>query len=202
MASSVDLPPGADYWRDSSPLGVNHSSRNLRSMGSSPSLRPPNTNAFTNSGLLAQSRVPSMAGMSMWGGGSVYDGGMGYNQPMNMPPPHAGMYGNPFDSPASEHASLRPHTLFPPSGLGMGMGAPRNSVMSGLGGYGMPQTRMSSYSLATTANPLGGGPPLPLIPNGDPKPSDEEVMSVLQRYLAQQDLMSVYVLLSSCYCFN
>jgi chitin synthase len=168
-------------------------------------------------GMPVHSRVQSMAGMSMWGAGSAYDGGgggMNYAQPplgmspamgmgmgMGMGMPQApGMYGNPFDSPASEHASLRPPTFFPVDNGMMVTGAPRNSIMSGLGGGMGQQGRMSTYSLVTTANPLvgggggvggGAGGGMGLVPNGDPRPSDEEILSVLRRYLAQQDLMSV-----------
>ena len=56
----------------------------------------------------------------------------------------------------------------------------------------MPNPRMSTFSLATTANPLQTS--APLEPSEDPSPEDGEVLSVLRRYLAQQDLMSVYVL--------
>lgn len=125
---------------------------------------------------------------------------------------------NPFDSPGapgSEIGSLRPPTFYPPyassplgmnmgmplmppqpphPGMGggmMGMGAPRNTVFSNLGGMAAPPglpTRMSTFSLATTANPLGAAP---LLPNETANPGDEEVLSVLRRYLASQDLMSV-----------
>jgi hypothetical protein len=54
---------------------------------------------------------------------------------------------------------------------------------------GMANPRMSSYSLATTANPLQAA--IPLQPSEDAEPSDAEVLGVLRRYLAQQDLMSV-----------
>jgi hypothetical protein len=58
-------------------------------------------------------------------------------------------------------------------------------------GPGMPNPRMSTFSLATTANPLQNvAPP---EPSDDPEPSDAEVLTVLRKYLAQQDLMSVYV---------
>lgn len=75
--------------------------------------------------------------------------------------------------------------------------------MTNLGAYGMEQNRMSSYSLATSAapqNPFAGGTPgtpgvtgvgEPLIPDDKEDPTDEEVVAVLKRYLAQQDLMSV-----------
>lgn len=75
--------------------------------------------------------------------------------------------------------------------------APRNSVMTNLGGMGMgQQARMSSYSLATSANPfasnmnLGAGAG-ELSVNENAEVADEEVLAVLRRYLAQQDLMSV-----------
>ena len=185
VQSSAGLPPGADYWRDASPLGVNHSSRNLRELGSNPSLQ---SNLYAHG--LGASRVQSMAGMSMWGSGSNYDPGM--IRPMMTGPYHHG--GQSFDSPMSEHMSLRPPTLYPPyvHPAMMGLGAPMNS-MSGLAGYGNldVQDRMSTFSLATTANPLASA--APLMPNGDPNPSDEEVLSVLRRYLASEDLMSVYV---------
>jgi chitin synthase len=100
---------------------------------------------------------------------------------------------NPFDSPQSE----RGHSFYPPQQQPHhpGMGAPRNTVMSNLAGMagptggGMPNPRMSTFSLATTANPLQAS--APLEPNDDPAPEDGEVLSVLRRYLAQQDLMSV-----------
>ena len=130
-----------------------------------------------------------MAGMSMWGTGSNYEPGPGYLQPMM-----TGRSGNPFDSPMSEHMSMRAPTYYMPypQPSMLGMGAPRNTIMSGLGGYGTldPQNRMSSaYSLASTANPLGTGPKP--ITNDNPNPTDVEVLTTLRQYLASQDLMSV-----------
>lgn len=187
--SSTDMPAGTDYWRDASPLGVDHSSRNLRGIGPNQSLRPSNSNPHFNGAGGPHSIVQSMAGMSMWGAGSNYD--PGFIQPMMTGP----AYRNSFDSPMSELASLRPPTFYPPyAQLNlMGMGAPMNSVMTGLGGYGnlALQNRMSIFSLATTANPLCSAPPP--VPSSDPNPNDNEVMGVLRRYLSSQDLMSVYV---------
>jgi chitin synthase len=168
----------------------------------------------------------SMAGLSMWGGGSQYGpagpGSEMYQMhphqqmhPQMMSPgyfnPHAqfahpgmGMGMNPFDSPlaGSEHGSVRAPSFYPPYPQGQqgghpGMGAPRNTVMSNLagmagptgGGGGMPNPRMSTFSLATTANPLQQA--APLEPSDDASPEDGEVLAVLRRYLAQQDLMSV-----------
>ena len=150
-----------------------------------------------------------MAGMSLWGPGSE----VGDQAPfppqqsfMNpMMPGTPGGYGNPFATPApSEFTQLRSPTMFGPYGqsplggpLGGGV-APRNSFMSGLGGYGLggmnDQNRMSSFSLATTANPFGGGAAAagpPLVPNENSNPGDDEVLGVLRRYLATQDLMTV-----------
>jgi chitin synthase len=150
----------------------------------------------------------------MWGGGSQYGppgpGSEMYHQIPGQSPgpgpayfnpmaPYAHPYGqmNPFDSPGSgsDRGSMRAPSFYPPypappSNHGQqhpGMGAPGNTVMSGLAGMANP--RMSSYSLATTANPLQAA--IPLEPTDDPEPSDTEVLGVLRRYLAQQDLMSV-----------
>lgn len=146
-----------------------------------------------------------MAGLSMWGGGSQYDSPQAqfiHPQMTGMSTP--GMPINPFDSPMTMplDVSGRQSGYYPqyPSvpGMGMGMGAPRGSVMTNLGGYGMmptpPQGQagmprgVSTYSLATTANhPLA---PPPQVNQGS-SPEDEEVVGVLRRYLATQDLMSV-----------
>jgi len=226
--SSVAEVPGADYYRDASPLGLSHSSRNLREHASRQSLR---SSYLAPNGQQGQGRpgMPdprqSMAGLSMWGGGSQYGppgpGSEMYQMqpqmamhPQMMSPgyfnPHApfahpppGM--NPFDSPhsGSEHGSVRAPSFYPPyphqqqqQHQHPGMGAPRNTVMSNLagmagptGGGGMPNPRMSTFSLATTANPLQAS--VPLETSDDPSPEDGEVLSVLRRYLAQQDLMSV-----------
>lgn len=154
---------------------------------------------------MPNNRIQSMAGMSMWGPGSERgDGGMPMQHPQSFSPQvpylHPMMTGsqasygglNPFASPAMSEQGLRPPTMFP-NGPYSGA-APRNSVMSGLGNYGQMgvQDRMSSYSLATTANPFGAptdGPPL--SPTMNPEPSDEEIIDVLKRHLATQDLMSV-----------
>jgi chitin synthase len=226
-SSTADLPAGADYWRDASPLGPNHSSRNLRQMPSNPSLR----HSESNSNLIApQHRIQSMAGMSMWGAGSEYGGAphelahqqqmtqpfmypmmTGMSMPQSMPHP-ASMYGSPagyaYGSPLPSDYGLRPQTMFGPYGS---QNAPRNSVMTNLGAMGMDPNRMSSYSLATTAqqvppNPFAGGTPgtpgslgvgartgasEPLMVDEKEDPTDDEVVAVLKRYLAQQDLMSV-----------
>lgn len=160
-------------------------------------------------------RVPSMAGLSMWGGGSVYDAPQhpGFSQPnltgmsgspsmmpmgMGMPTnPNAPV--NPFESPVPPMVDPRQsgfYSPYPAQPSMLGMGAPRGSVMTNLGGFsgggggvqqgGMPRG-MSTYSLATTNHPLA---PLPSV-NEASNPGDEEVLSVLKRYLAAQDLMSV-----------
>lgn len=122
------------------------------------------------------------------------------NMGMGMGMPHH----NPFDSPSggSDRGSmhLHPQTMYPPyaspgmhapsPGPGMmGMGAPRNTIMSNLGGMGGGNRGMSTYSLATTANPLmQSAPPQP---SENPDPTDDEIMMVLRRYLSSRDLMSV-----------
>ncbi|KAG8739227.1 hypothetical protein FRC10_005858 [Ceratobasidium sp. 414] len=119
------------------------------------------------------------------GGGSMHMGMMGVNPYMMGSMGSMGMVNNPYAA----------------STMG---GVPRNSVMtnlnmfggsadghltgnSGLGaglgaGGGRP---MSTFSMATTVNPLGGGP------SQSTNPSDEELLVVLRHYLASQDLFTV-----------
>ena len=218
------------------------------------------------------SRMPSMAGMSMWNGnpgqtGSMYDlagqgalqphmtgmsnGSMGMGMPMHMglPMGQMGMGGmgmgmgmgqmgqmSPMGMPMMMGSpGMMPHNPFDNQsqmgGMGMnggmggmgGMGAPRNTVMTNLGGMAGPgsvgggdmaspigagqggdgqgvdgQGRgMSTYSLGTTH-------PLAQLPDVSDKadPSDEEVVDALRRYLATQDLMRVYVPLLSWGCIR
>lgn len=169
-------------------------------------------------------RVQSMAGLSMWGGGSVYDSpqppgfmnpqmtGMSGGSPMMNPMgmgihPQAQMSTNPFDSPITlpvDASGGRQSGFYPsyPAVPGMmGMGAPRGSVMTNLGGYGMMNQGqgaqggggmprgVSTYSLATTTANHPLAPPLQV--NSAKEVDDDEVVGVLRRYLATQDLMSV-----------
>ncbi|KAL7420390.1 Chitin synthase 4 [Cryptotrichosporon argae] len=194
-SNSSLLPPGADYYRDSSPLGASHSSPALRHTSSRQSLASaPGMNPYAP-------RVPSMAGLSAWGGASMYDSPL-------QPPPH-----NPFDSPLSSQLNLHPHSMYPPPPMG-GLGAPRNSMMSLAGPvYGLPPppppppmgpgaSGMSSFSLVSGspyAPPAQGPSPLgpqqtgttALVPDENPAPNDEDVLRVLRAYLKSQDLMAV-----------
>ena len=49
---------------------------------------------------------------------------------------------------------------------------------------GMQQRPMSTFSLATSVNPLAG-------PSMNPNPSDDELVNALRAYLSTQDLMTV-----------
>ncbi|KZO98083.1 glycosyltransferase family 2 protein [Calocera viscosa TUFC12733] len=91
--------------------------------------------------------------------------------------------------------------------------APRNSVMTNLNAYGGAPSvfgapapsmapsmsmmgggplggarPMSTFSMATTANPFASTPGMV---DGNPNPSDEQLLDVLRSYLATQDLMTV-----------
>lgn len=167
--------------------------------------------------------------MSMWGPGSEYGGsqrgaehapflhpmGTGMSSPsmgpMGMPmgPMGPAGYHNPYGPPPQvPYDYLRPQSMMGP----YAGAAPRNSVMSGLGSYGLgggAGARMSSYSLATTANPFAGAGPLG--PGSDAGTGlggagvqaeelkvderedvlDEEVLETLRKFLAGQDLMKV-----------
>ncbi|WWC67367.1 uncharacterized protein I206_101275 [Kwoniella pini CBS 10737] len=234
-SSTSELPPGADYWRDSSPLGPQHSSRNLRHAESNPSLR---------AGFTPRDRVQSMAGMSMWGNGSnVNFDSAGQPGPMNpmftggsfmdngsmrgsfYPPqqgminpimggiPQMGMMGpmGPIGMNPMQQGHMSPlHTgsqyggnMNMNMGMGMmGMGAPRNTIMSNMNlpqqqqqHQQMNQSRMSSYSLATTTNQLGkerdplGG--LVIDERESEEIEDEEILNKLKAWLNKQDLMNV-----------
>nr|XP_019048130.1 chitin synthase [Kwoniella bestiolae CBS 10118]OCF27060.1 chitin synthase [Kwoniella bestiolae CBS 10118] len=203
-SSVSELPPGADYWRDSSPLGPQHSSRNLRHAESNPSLR---------AGFNPRDRVQSMAGMSMWGNGSNYDmnNGQGLN-PMftggsfmdngsmrgsTFYPPPSQQFGSPMMNPLMMGMNMGMNPMGMPGHMSP-MNAPRNTVMSGLGGMGgNNQSRMSSYSLATTANLLGAGGErdklagLSIDERSEGEVADEEVLEKLRGWLGKQDLMNV-----------
>ncbi|TDL30141.1 chitin synthase [Rickenella mellea] len=69
------------------------------------------------------------------------------------------------------------------SGYAPGPGAPAPSA--GVAPQMTGQRPMSTFSIATTANPLSAGPSL------NPDPSDDEVFMALRNYLSTQDLMTV-----------
>jgi chitin synthase len=69
----------------------------------------------------------------------------------------------------------------PPSAFA-GVGGAPPSAFAPMGVAGRP---MSTFSMATTVNPFGGG----TSPSTDP--TDEELLSVLKHYLSTQDLMTV-----------
>lgn len=117
--------------------------------------------------------------------------GYGNAPPYNPAPPSLPQMG--FTS--SPHASEYSQPLYPPSFPGMGV--QRNTMMSlpsayggaGLGG-GVNNPRMSTFSLATTANPFASNPP-----SESTDPSDEEVLSELRHYLSSQVSPSFYFVL-------
>lgn len=160
-----------DYYRDSNALKHHNSNQNLR----------------MSNGRGLGSRMPSMAsanGLS----------GMGSNGPVYGGPPSMPQMGFTPSIHASEYSQ---GPLFPPQFPGMGQ--QRNTMMSfpssygggpgsnfggggggGLGG-GMQNPRMSTFSLATTANPFAAAPP-----SQSTDPTDEEVLAELRHYLSSQ----------------
>nr|ODO04126.1 chitin synthase [Cryptococcus depauperatus CBS 7855] len=210
-SSASELPPGADYWRDGSPLGKAHESRLLREAPSSSSLRNEEGTRRPQPG-----RVPSMGGMSMWGPGSVYD-------PSQQPTPymHPMMTGGSFHSQPQPFFPSQPQMMsmygspmmIPMGPLGMqptggsmsiaGAGTPRVTTPSGMG---IPtQNHTSSFLMGGMAS---GGLPVATSTTGaegngdsdkitgfsvnhDAKVEDEVVMEKLKTWLSQQDFMSV-----------
>lgn len=143
----------------------------------------------------AGSRAGSHYNGSQYGAGGLPFGGGG--APMMLPP--MGFNAPPLAGSDYSQPLLPPH--FP------GMGAPRNTMMSlnsyagtmpgppssygggfgssnqlGLGGGGgMGNPRMSTFSLATTANLFGTSPP-----SESTDPTDDEILSELRHYLSSQ----------------
>ena len=115
--------------------------------------------------------------------GSDYGGGMG--MPMTqmntgsmygmMPPGHMGMAMNPM---APNMSMLGAGSFGGSQGGGFG------GVPPSLPPLGMQQRPMSTFSLATTANPFLG-------PSNSTNPTDEELTNALRNYLSTQDLMTV-----------
>ncbi|OXC66400.1 hypothetical protein AYX13_04910 [Cryptococcus neoformans] len=203
-SSASELPSKADYWRDSSPLGMGNESKRLHQVSSDPSMR--GDKSFIRGSKPQVERVQSMAGMSMWGSGSVYDpykqamGGPGFLHPM--------MTGN---SLASQATFYPPQTQYPMSMYGSPMMMPMGMPMMGLqytgnasiaGGAAGPrgtmmtmgmgdQSRMSSFSMGGPVAESGAGRLAGLSINEEKELQDEEVLDKLKTWLSKQDLMSV-----------
>ncbi|QRW16570.1 chitin synthase [Rhizoctonia solani] len=196
-----------DYYRDTNKMS---GAGSMRGHGSNSGHGPGLRSQGSNPNLQQQYLMPQFSGMGGMGGmgvnmpwmgsqaGSDY-GGHGAAGSMNM-----GMMGmNPYmmGSMGSMGMVNNPYAA---STMG---GVPRNSVMTNLnmfgGGLEAQQTGntglglggglgtgtggrpMSTFSMATTVNPLAGGP------SQSTNPSDEELLTVLKHYLASQDLFSV-----------
>lgn len=179
-------------------------SKRLHQVSSDPSMR--GDKSFIRGSKPQVERVQSMAGMSMWGSGSVYDpykqamGGPGFLHPM--------MTGN---SLASRATFYPPQTQYPMSMYGSPMMMPMGMPMMGLqytgnasiaGGAAGPrgtmmtmgmgdQSRMSSFSMGGPVAESGAGRLAGLSINEEKEVQDEEVLDKLKTWLSKQDLMSV-----------
>lgn len=159
--------PVGDYYRDTNLTMNNSSNPNLRIVNRSTTSLP----QFGVAPVMPPSRVgtpqlPAMPFMPLGGGmGSIAGGSEFGGMPQMAFTGTPSIYGVPI-----------------PSG-------PRNTVMSmytpGLGGgMNQPMGRMSTFSMATAANPFAN-------PSESTDPTNEELLDVLRHYLATQDLMSV-----------
>jgi chitin synthase len=95
-----------------------------------------------------------------------------------MPPGHMGMAMNPM---APNMSMLGAGSFGGSQGGGFG-GVPPS--LPSLPPLGTQQRPMSTFSLATTANPFLG-------PSNSTNPTDEELTNALRNYLSSQDLMTV-----------
>lgn len=161
---------------------------------SNPNLRlPPNQRSASNhshqagsvySGFPQLPQIPFGAGSVA---GSDHGGhpamGMGFGMPMMGMPAQSAYAGSLYGGV--------PQPNFMP-------GVPRNSVATNLNMFGgsggliqppsmadLQQRPMSTFSLATTANPFA------TTPSQSTDPTDEELLQVLRIYLSTQDLMTV-----------
>jgi chitin synthase len=167
-----------DYYRDTNLTFNNSSNPNLRLGGSQ----------LSHSNMSQHQLAPQLPFMPFSGGpgsaaGSDFGGGIGMPMAqMNtgsmygmMPPGHMGMAMNPM----APNMSM------------LGVGSFGGSQGGGFGGVppslpplGTQQRPMSTFSLATTANPFLG-------PSNSTNPTDEELTNALRNYLSTQDLMTV-----------
>ncbi|KAG8825644.1 hypothetical protein FRC19_010848 [Serendipita sp. 401] len=202
--------PAGDYYRDTNITYNNSSNPNLRLPpvgplaslhasthgGSQPELPHLPSMPFAGPGSeYGHSRMGSMAGMSMgpmgmpgatgfgmMGGpgefGSFGYAGSGYG---------GSAYGGTGAPGAPRNSVMTNLNMFGGSGGGaMGSAPPSSFPSMGTGGFGQQQRPMSTFSMATSINPLMNS-----APSLNPNPSDEELLSVLRLYLSTQDLMTV-----------
>ncbi|KAF8748537.1 DEK C terminal domain [Rhizoctonia solani] len=148
-----------DYYRDTNKMS---GAGSMRGHGSNSGHGPGLRSQGSNPNLQQQYLMPQFSGM----GGM---GGMGMNMPW-MGSQAGSDYGGHGAAGSGLEAQQTGNT-----GLGLGGGL-------GTGTGGRP---MSTFSMATTVNPLAGGP------SQSTNPSDEELLTVLKHYLASQDLFSV-----------
>jgi len=181
----ASLGADGDYYRDTN---LTHNS------SSNPNLRfPPNQHSASGhshqagsayGGLPQLPQIPFGAGSVT---GSDHGGHMGAGMGFGMP-----MMGMPAQSAyaGSMYGGVHGSNFMP--------GVPRNSVATNLNMFGgggglmqppsmaeLQQRPMSTFSLATTANPFA------TTPSQSTDPTDEELLQVLRIYLSTQDLMTV-----------
>jgi len=197
-----------DYYRDTNKMTgagsvQGHGAPGLRSQGSHPNLQaqylmPQFSGVGMGMGMgmgmnMGMPFMGSQAGSEYGGhagGGSVHTGMMGMNPYMMGSMGSMGMVNNPYAASTlggvPRNSVMTNLNMFGGSadehgmnsgGLGFGLGGG-----TGAGNSGRP---LSTFSMATTVNPLGGGP------SQSTNPSDEELLAVLRHYLASQDLFTV-----------
>lgn len=124
------------------------------------------------------------------GPGSAAGSDYGGQMPMAAMPfqqPGGGMYGMMMPQ---HSGSMYQMPAQPVMGSGMSMFGPdaSQSAFGGappsVGGFGMAQRPMSTFSMATSVNPFA-------VPSQNENPTDDELFNALRLYLSTQDLMTV-----------
>jgi len=166
-----------DYYRDTNLTHNNSSNPNLRLGGSQQS----HSNVSHRQPMGTPYGAPQLPFMP-FGGGPGSAAGSDYGQmPMAMPQMS-------YQNTGSMYGMMGPGMPMNPMMPNMFGGGSVSGSQSGFAPPSAPafggQQRMSTFSLATTANPFAG-------PSTSTNPSDDELFSALRNYLSTQDLMTV-----------
>ena len=176
-----------DYYRDTNMTYNNSSNPNLRLGGSQ--LSHSNISSHHGQQPPMSQFAPPQLPMMPFGGGPGSAGGSDYgHMPMGMPPMG---YQNTGSMYGMVPPAMVPRNTFMPGMNAFGGAGFGGSQSGGFGGIppsippiGGDTRPISTFSMATTANPFAG-------PSMNPNPSDDELFMALRNYLSTQDLMTV-----------
>ena len=184
--SPRSYPPASqsgDFYRDTNLTYNNSSNPNLRVPPNQPSSVSMSQYGGAPQQQYGTPQLPPISFMQTGGGAGSLTGGSDYGGANSMGFPNtASVYS--MGMPAGPRNTVMTNLNMYGGGMGGGPGSFSGAPPSAMPNMGMGQQRMSTFSMATTANPFAG-------PNQSTDPSDEELLGVLRHYLSTQDLMTV-----------